>query len=734
MVAQVIVDIAHAGAGDSYDYAVPEEFEVSPGSRILVPFGRMTKQGIVSSLAQDTSVPAEKLRPILKVLDPYPALSADDLDLARYLSHTYHMPPAQSVRMLLPAKLRSGTDQEKTISLVQLALDEDRWDEAVSSLMKADGTPRYPKQIEVLEKLREEPYGIPPSELPGSTVKTLRKKGFVLLTQRTVEQQVPDVPPPLPPVVLEPQQEEAVRTILSSQNRRFLLHGVTGSGKTEVYIRVVLEALAKEKGAIILVPEIALTPQVYTYLMSRLGVPVALFHSKLTDAERFEQWKLVRSGKVRVVLGPRSAVFAPVSDLGVVIIDEEQETSYKSGRYPAYTAKEIALVRTEKSGGTLVLGSATPSMETYKEALDGKWKLISMPNRIFGAKLPPVEVIDMRKEAQAGNPGIISAELDDAIRGALASGMQTMILLNRRGYSSFLMCTACGTALGCESCDVSMTYHKSEGMLKCHYCGSRKPVPDVCPECGSPHLQRVGIGTQKLEEQLHAMYPAARILRMDADTMNSRHAHEEAYRSFQDGEADILIGTQMIAKGFDFARVSVAAVLSADGMLHHPDYRSAERTFAQITQLAGRAGRRTGGHVYVQTYSPEHYSIVHAAKHDYEGFFREESAYRRGLFLPPYGEHVIVRFTSPNESHARAAAKDFFGRMRTALAEHKDDIIKARASESPIKRIDDQYRYQILVHLRKRDPAVEDIMYELLAASSYKNVLAGIDVNPNELY
>lgn len=734
MIARVAVDAGHSIEKDTFDYLVPDGVRLEAGTRVSVPFGRTKRQGYVLSLSEQSEVPLSRLRPIERAVDPFPALSPDTLDVARYLSRTYRMPLAQAIRAILPSKLRDGSSARKTERCIELAVEGEELEKARASLLKKDGTVRYEQQYEVLRCLEESPEGLPSANLPASAVRTLIKKGFVRVHEdRSMLLSAPG-PAPLAAETLElvPQQKAAVDRILTSGGRKFLLHGVTGSGKTEVYIQVVRHVLSQGKSAVLLVPEISLTPQIYEYIRGRLGVEVALFHSKLTEAERFEQWMLARSGAARVVLGPRSAIFAPVENIGAIIIDEEQEDSYKSGRYPGYTAREIAQYRADANDAFLVLGSATPSIETYQDALSGGLECVAMPNRLFNAPLPRVEIVDMREEVKNGNPGIVSSKLDDAIRGALAADEQVMILLNRRGYSSFLMCTSCGNAVGCEQCDVSMTYHKSEGMLKCHYCGERQPVPDQCPVCGG-RLRRVGIGTQKLEEELHRLYPSARILRMDADTMSGRMAHKDAYDSFREGTADILIGTQMIAKGFDFDRVSVAAVVAADSILHVPSYRSPERAFDHITQLAGRAGRRGGGEVYIQTYNPEHYAIQHAARHDFKGFFAVESAYRRKMLLPPYGQHIVIRFNSQDEARAQRAAKDFLGRMRSSLAPFEGSIVRARASEAPIRRIEGAYRYQILVHLREKDHRVEEAIYDLLQNAQYNGVLVGVDINPSDL-
>lgn len=735
MVAQVIVDLALADVDRVYDYTIPEDLPVQLGSRVNVPFGRTTKQGFVLGLSETTEVPANKLKDVKEVLDDFTTLREEDIAIARYLASTYHIPLAHALRQIVPAKLRGGRPAIGTRNFIELAISGEELLKARATLLKKDGTPRYPQQIELLDKLEAMPGGLLFSELPKSTTNTLLKKGFVRVRKEANVFHLDD-PKPLEkagPISLAPQQQSALTQILGSEERHFLLHGVTGSGKTEVYIRVIQNVLDRGQGAILLVPEIALTPQIYNYLRARLDTPVALFHSNLSDNERFAQWLKVRKGEARVVLGPRSAVFAPMDNLGVIIIDEEQETSYRSSQFPTYSTKEIALLRSDLTGCKVIAGSATPSVDTYKEMREGKWELVHMPDRLFDVLLPPVEVVDMRQEVQRGNYGMISEPLDKAIREALGTHKQIMILLNRRGYSSALMCPSCGHVASCDNCDVSMTFHKDEGMLKCHFCGAKKRVPSKCPECGGV-MRRIGIGTQKLEETLHEMYPSARILRMDADTMRGHGAHLEAYESFLQGKADILVGTQMIAKGFDFENVTVAAVVAADTMLHQPDFRSGERSFAQITQLAGRAGRRGEGKVYVQTHTPEHYAVTHAAQHDFEGFFEEESAYRQKLLLPPYGEHIMVRFTSDSDDDCKKAAKDFMRRLTAALDAHRDAIIKARASESPLKWLRSTYRYQILLHLKQPNKAVEDIVFSMLDSVSYKNVLTGIEINPEEMY
>jgi primosomal protein N' (replication factor Y) len=569
-------------------------------------------------------------------------------------------------------------------------------------------------------------------EFSASAVKSLEKKG-VIRVQRTVVSRLPfDWDGTLADdFELTPAQRDVLETIRSEEgDKRFLLHGVTGSGKTEIYIRVIRDCMEQGKTAILLVPEIALTPQTYFFLKCRFQETIAVFHSGLSAGERFDEWKKVKMGEARIVLGARSAVFAPLENIGAIVIDEQHESSYKSDHYPRYTAADIARRRCELNDAVLILGSATPDIETYHEAERGAYTLLKLPERLFGLQLPAVTVVDMREELRRGNRGVISGELYDKLDDALRAGKQAMLFLNRRGYSTFVMCRACGYTVQCEACDITLTYHKAQNHLRCHYCGRTEAVQKTCPACGKPYLKYFGIGTQQVEEQVRGLFPDARVIRMDMDTMGTKDAHLKAFEAFSAGEADILIGTQMITKGFDFENVAISAVLAADTMLNLPDYRSAEYTFSQITQIAGRAGRKSPGSVTLQTYNPEHYAIRYARQHDYEGFYRHEIALRKIALLPPFALFVQIQFAGEKEELVIQCVKDFLTRLKTVLLPRKSGIISVKASESPIRRINHRARYHILIKLKNQDTDIADDIYRLFSEAEYKDVLMGIDINP----
>ena len=512
----------------------------------------------------------------------------------------------------------------------------------------------------------------------------------------------------------------------------FLLHGVTGSGKTEVYLRAIEYARSLGKSAVMLVPEISLTPQMIAMFRQRLREEVAVLHSALSAGQRFDEWRRLRRGAARVVIGARSAVFAPLENIGVIIIDEEHETSYKSDTHPKYQTQEIALKRAEIERCALVLGSATPSVETYYEALNGKYRLLSMPRRLFGLELPKITVVDMREELTKGNRTIFSAELYEGLQKTLRRGMQAMLFINRRGYSTFVMCRGCGYVEYCDHCEVTMTYHSGPDELRCHYCGRTRSVRTVCPECGKPYLKYFGVGTQKVEEETQKLFPTARVLRMDLDTMRKKGAHMEVYERFKNGEADILIGTQMIAKGFDFKNVELVGVMAADTSLRFPDYRSPERTFQLIEQVAGRAGRKGEGSVVVQTYAADHYAVQHAAQHDYTGFYYKEIALRQQGLLPPFGIFIRFVFSGSDEAAVKANAEDFAAGLQEELKPFADKILLLETGPAPIRKIEGKMRYQLLLKM-VNDHATQGaygILYEYTNRKKYGNCVFGLEINP----
>ena len=487
----------------------------------------------------------------------------------------------------------------------------------------------------------------------------------------------------------------------------YLLHGVTGSGKTEVYLQTIEEVLNLNRQAMMLVPEIALTPQMVLRFKRRFGDEVAVLHSGLSKGERYDEWQKIRDGKARVSVGARSSVFAPFKNLGMIIIDEEHESSYKQEDYPRYHARDIAQWRSEYHQCPLILGSATPSLESFARAEKGVYELLSLPNRVNQQALPEVEIVDMREELNSGNRSMFSNQLRDAIQQRLDNQEQIVLFLNRRGYASFMLCRDCGHVPQCPNCDISLTYHKSTDQLKCHYCGHQEVPPNQCPNCESEHIRQMGTGTQRVEELLQEAFQEARIIRMDVDTTSRKGAHEKLLNDFGSGKGDILLGTQMIAKGLDFPNITLVGVLNADTMLNLPDFRASERTYQLLTQVAGRAGRHEKeGQVLIQTYNPDHYAIKDVQENDYTAFFQKEMNYRKIGKYPPY--FFLINFTIAHKEMKKVmeASKH----IHKILLQHlTDKALVLGPSPAALSRINNEYRFQILVKY-KREPALHEAL------------------------
>ena len=515
-----------------------------------------------------------------------------------------------------------------------------------------------------------------------------------------------------------------------------MLHGVTGSGKTEVYMHCIEDALSKNKTAIMLVPEISLTPQVFLQFKERFGDKVAILHSGLSQGERFDEWRRLRSGEATVAVGARSAIFAPLENLGVIIIDEEHDGSYVSEGNPRYDTVEIAQFRAGYNSCPLVLGSATPSVESYYKAEKGEYKLLELPHRINNLLLPEMEVVDMSRELRAGNRDVFSTSLKDALRKTIAAKEQAIIFLNRRGFASFVMCKDCGFILKCKDCDVSLTYHKEDNQLKCHYCGKRYEMIDRCPICHGTNIRQGRIGTERVVEEVRKVLPEARVLRMDNDTTSEKGAHQRILSAFSKGEADVLVGTQMIAKGHDFQNVTLVGILDADFSLYLSDYRSNERTFQLITQVAGRAGRAgKSGKVIIQTYTPRHYVFRYAASYDYKNFYLKEKNTREVTKFPPFTNIVRILITSTSDRKAMDAAKNINEKMKVLLEEFKPDFIYYKGSKAPVTRIQNRYRYQLLMRIKPQNfETVKQRIFEIADAYRGKDGLwVFVEINPQSL-
>ncbi|SEK98660.1 primosomal protein N' [Paenibacillus sp. OK003] len=627
--------------------------------------------------------------------------------------------------VLLESQAIKDKLNKKTMKSIDLAVDVAAAEEALNSFPA-----KAQRQKEVLAFLLEMKELLPMAmkellsalQVSAATVKGLEEKGLVV----TEDVEVFRDPyqgrkfRATEPLNLTDEQQHVYNHINGRlQERRhgvFLLHGVTGSGKTEVYLQTIQRCIEQDRQAIVLVPEIALTPQMVERFKGRFGDQVAVMHSRLSGGERYDEWRKIREGQVKVAIGARSAVFAPFSRLGLIIMDEEHETSYKQEETPKYHARDVAVKRAQQHQAVVVLGSATPSLESYYAARsqsndDFAPLLLEMPTRALGNKLPEVRIVDMREELKDGNRSMFSRALHKGLEERLERGEQTVLLLNRRGYSTFVMCRSCGYVAGCPECDISLTYHQRSNNLRCHYCGYAEAAPEVCPDCGSEHIRYFGTGTQRVEEELAKLFPGIRVIRMDVDTTSEKGSHEKLLKQFREKKADVLLGTQMVAKGLDFPDVTLVGVITADSALNLPDFRAAEKTFQLLTQVAGRAGRhQLPGEVFVQSYTPEHYSIGHASQHDYVSFVREELLHRRNLQYPPYCRLILVTFSHEQlpvlirlaENYTRilkekANAVGWLGSL-DRFSNDAFDVLGPVAS--PIPRIKNRYRFQCMIKWR----------------------------------
>ncbi len=685
-----VVDIAvGVSVHKTFHYLVPEGLQgrLVPGSRVAVPFGSRRMAGTVIGFCEKTG--ASGLKYVIEVIDN--PLPTDLLDLARWMSDYYLHPLGQTIEAVVPkAVSRAKPRKKKYIRLLTAPLP---------------GSVRGKKQAELIELLSERGE-IERGELDGfssAPIKALLDAGIIEVVERDAAPST-DGDPFIPSVPPEPMPEQAgavgsiSEPLFANTFAVFLLHGVTGSGKTEVYLQSIAGLTGTGRGAIVLVPEIALTPQLLSRFRQRFGNRVAVLHSGLTDRERADEYRRIQEGRVDVAIGARSAVFAPFEKVGLIVVDEEHENSYKQDEGLRYHARDVAIMRAKFQNAVAVLGSATPSLESYSNAKSGKYRYLRLANRVDHRPMPEVLVIDVKTLPKNS---LYSPRLVEDIQKRLEKNEQTLLLLNRRGFSSVLICRDCGAAVRCPSCSVSLTFHKSEGKLKCHYCGFITRPPDKCPACQSIFMKLIGSGTQKVEEELGALFPDARIKRMDSDSVKGRDAYEKLLGQVDRLEVDILLGTQMVAKGHDFPAVTLVGVVDADVGLNLPDFRSAEKTFQLITQAAGRAGRGDAvGEVVIQTLNANHYSIRHSTTHDYDGFYNEEIAYRSQLGYPPIGRIIKLEIKSPDEAVAREAAKTAQNRIRH-LMRGKETVLLGPAP-APVSRVRGQYRFQLLLLSTKR--------------------------------
>lgn len=729
--AEVIINSEALEIDRPFTYKVPEEFnnEIKIGQIVKVPFGKgnKTSEGFILNLKNDDNIKF-KTKNIAAILVKDPVIDEDDINLIEFLREKTLCKYIDAFRLLIPVGIMKGAKAKKKKVIVLK-------NEDLSNIKNPDG---YKKIIEFF-KTNSGKYTkselINEHSISQYKLNKLIENEVLSIEEESVFRYNDRVYNKDSAKTLTIEQENIIREYINSDDKMFLLKGVTGSGKTEVYMKLVERVLLEGKSAIILVPEIALTPQMIERFKGRFGVNVALFHSKLSDGERFDEWFRVKEGKAKVIVGARSAIFLPAKNLGLIIIDEEHENTYKSEQNPKYQTKEVAEYLSELKGCKVILGSATPSIETYYRALTGEMKLLELNSRVDNKAMPPMKVIDMRNELKGGNKSLFSRELFIAIQERLKRKEQIILFLNRRGFSTFVSCRSCGYVFKCDECDISMTYHKN-GLLICHYCGKTKREPRECPKCHSKYVKFFGAGTQRVEEEVKKYFNNAGILRMDVDTTRDKHSYERIYNTFKNGEADILIGTQMVSKGLDFKNVTLVGILAADMSINIPDYRAAERTFQIITQVAGRAGRGDKqGEVLIQTYTPQHYSLQYAVNYDYEGFYEKEFTVRAMMKYPPFGKLLLINGTSKKED----LLKNFMHKitmMIKPLVENCLDIEILGPIPCMISKVKENYRWQIVIkgefdsYFSKN---IKEILYDE-NKNVYNDIRISMDINPNNLF
>lgn len=723
------------------DYSVPETLaeRIGVGSRVRVPF--RDKSALATVVATLERSEAKGIRAVEAIVGEAPAISAELLELARWMSTYYCCPLEIVMRSLLPQVIRRAEVGWKKQLFVQIKAKIDNGE--FDKLRK-----RAPRQAELLEAVSKLKGPISAAELlrqtslDNQTLRALAKRGLVDLREEAVERDPHADEQFLATANLDLNAEQALaltkveEALASSDHARpILLHGVTGSGKTEIYLQAIRQALARGRSAIVLVPEISLTPQTVERFKGRFAEApdvVAVLHSHLSQGERHDEWHKINSGRARIVIGARSAIFAPLKNLGLIIVDEEHETTYKQEDAPRYHARDIAIVRAKMEKCAVVLGSATPSLESYHNATIGKYQLVNLTQRIDDRQMPLIRIVDLRQERRKEKiASILSEKLSQAIADRLDKREQTILFLNRRGFSTSLVCSSCGVARDCPNCSVALTFHRHAARLSCHLCGHTVAVPKKCPDCGKDALIYSGFGTEKVESAVAQMFPKAVVRRMDADSMTRKESYRETLMSFRTGKIDILVGTQMIAKGLHFPNVTLVGIINADLALHLPDFRAGERTFQLLTQVAGRAGRgETPGEVFVQTYTPFSPSIQFARHHDFAGYFEQELEFRERCDFPPFKHAILISVRSPHEGRAKLSAETLVRRLKENL---DAKFILGEAAPAPLEKLQGQFRFHILL----RGAAIMQLsrlVRETLDKLPFpEDVAVAVDVDPYQL-
>lgn len=726
MYVSVLTQIGVKAVDQTFSYHVPKLLEnnIKIGVRVRIPFGNMILDGFVLGISDNSSYDNSKIKDIINVIDEEPVLNKEMLLLGKYMSDNLLASLSSCYQVMLPKALKAEVKSN-------IKIKYDRYLHRIKSIEEIDryiDNCKYESQINLLCKLKEGDILITKM---SSSINTIIKYGFASIIYEECKRYKYDGISNYKRVNLTDKQRLVSDTIISSfgKSDTFLLYGVTGSGKTEVYMDVIEKAINNGKSAIMLVPEIGLTPQIVGKFISRFGNVISVLHSKLSDSERYDEYRKITNGESKIVIGTRSAIFVPFNNIGVIIIDEEHTSSYKQDNNPRYSAINVAEWRSKYHNCPLVLGSATPSLESFAKAGNHVYKLLSLTERAGGSVLPIVNIVDMKEEVKKGN-FILSDILKNKIGEVLDRGEQAIILLNRRGYSSTISCRECGYVYKCPNCDITYTYHKSSNNLKCHYCGYSMVLPNKCSICGSDNLKDYGLGTEKLEETLNSLYKA-RIVRMDVDTTSKKGQHQKIIDDFGEHKYDILIGTQMIAKGLDFPLVTLVGVVSIDSSLTSPDYRASENTFQLLSQVSGRAGRSENkGEVIVQTFNPDHYAITLAKNHDYIDFYKEEMKIRKMLKYSPYYYMVLVSITSKDYELGFKEANKIGSYIRNNIS--NDSIVLGPTMANMFK-VNNIYHYQIIIKYRKDDSLMKVLKFIIDMQVKNNKIDVSIDFNPSRI-
>ena len=722
MFAKVIIDQDARAIDKEFEYSVPNSLNVKIGMRVFVPFGNRIVQGFVVGLSENCSYDISKVKPINRTIEEFSAIKEEMLEVMKFMVKKNHLTMASILRLFLPSQMREGKVKEIFETFYTLK---------VENFIPKSNAKKQRELIEILKKEKRCSSVLLGEKFGYGTLKTLQQNGIIEKEKTQVDRKPFVIEKEDNRVQLNQMQKLAIERI--KDNKTYLLHGVTGSGKTEVYMNLIERELSAGKNAIMLVPEISLTPQIMSNFKARFGDFVAVLHSGLSAGEKFDEWKRIFLGKAKIIIGARSAIFAPVENLGIIIIDEEHEQSYVSESNPRYFTHDIAKFRAKHNGCPLVLGSATPSVESYQNAMDGNYELVELPIRANGKELPAIQIVDMLGEIRQGNNSIFSNQLIADLVEVINNKKQAMIFINRRGYSSFRRCRDCGYVAQCSDCDVSLVYHKEDDRLKCHYCGKQYKVLTRCPKCKSENIKYGAVGTEQVVSKLKELFPDVKVLRMDNDTTSTKNAHQKILNEFRNTLPCILVGTQMIAKGHDFENVTLVGVVDADQSLFQADYRSTEKTFQLITQVAGRAGRsKDEGKVVLQTYAPRHYVYKFVSNYDYKGFFRKEANIRKTANFPPFSRIIRLLFSDNNENYARELLKICYTEIEKLKEKYSSEILYLDAMKSPIKRLQNKYRFQIILRIKlEKADQIEEEVFNIAKKTAKTNIF--LEINPSNM-